>query len=145
MIKFHGTHLVARVRILLGIGLIVAVCMSGCLPGGEDDCPTISPRELPSGAAPGTAQEGVAGGAKQVAWGIGEDRVDLRIGISYMASDDLRLHRVTVRGNDAVVFQIIPTDQVGLGLTWKEAGCSYTVFLDDAVDAPSLVEYAARY
>jgi hypothetical protein len=58
---------------------------------------------------------------------------------------DRVLYRVKLRGQDATVFQIMPEGQIGIGITWTESGCDYTVFLDSSHDAASLAEYAARY
>ncbi len=126
---------------------VVAVTLSGCLPigGGPSDCPVIAPRELPSGAEPGSPTEGVAGGTKQFVWGEGKDLVDLRLSLSYRAPQDPVLHEVKVRGNPGVVYRLAFEDHVQPILTWVQEGCDYTVFLDPSIDAETLAAYASRY
>lgn len=125
--------------------MLALLIPSACGPGGLNGCPIVPPTALPSGRPPGTPIEGVAGGAKQVVWGDGADSVDLRIGLSYMAAQDMVLHEVEVRGQPGFVFQIVPETQVGLGLTWSQGGCDYTVFLDSSVSASELADFASRY
>lgn len=86
--------------------------------------------------------EGVAGGAKQVMWGTGKDRVDLRIGLWYLASGEPALATVAIRGTTGTVYQLEPGDTA---VSWTERGCDYTVFLDSSLSAESIADFAARY
>jgi hypothetical protein len=126
-------------------GVDAQLALSACALGGVADCHVVPPSQLPSGAKPGSAVESVAGGAKQIVWGEGLDRVDLRMGPSYRASEDKVLREVTIRGVPGTIFQIEPDWQVGLGLTWTEGECDCTVFLDPQVSVPAIADFATRY
>jgi hypothetical protein len=68
---------VRRVALPAVTGAVMIGVLTVCNPGGLLGCQPVAPRELPSGAAPGTGIEGVAGGLKQFVWGEGLDRVEL--------------------------------------------------------------------
>lgn len=76
-----------------------------------------------------------SGGAKQVVWGSGSDRVEQIVGLTYWetfgADDSLTLvGRTTVRGQPAIVYQMRSTsDGWDLGFSWAEEDYDRTVFL----------------
>lgn len=108
------------------------------------DCQPVVPSALPSGAQPGLATEGVSGGAKQVTWGQGRDRVDLRIGLSYYAEGaDALLAEPRVRGEPAIVYRIV--DDSSVAFTWTSQGCTYTVFPAPDLTVDEIAAYAGRY
>jgi hypothetical protein len=127
-------------------GLALAVNfgpLRGCVP--------IAPRELPSGAAPGQGVEGVSGGAKQVVWGSGGDRVEQIVGLTYWdtfgAEDSPTLVRsTTVRGHPAMLYRMNPQwSDWDLGFSWAEDGCDRTVFLAPGTTPEQAEDFARRY
>ena len=124
--------------------MILTGVIAGCNPGGLLGRAPVAPATLPSGAAPGSSIEGVAGGTKQFVWGEGEDRVELRLGEDF-GEGDMPLHHVRVRGHDATVYQAGMPGQIDFGLVWSEGECGYTVYLDESHDAQYLAAYAERY
>lgn len=108
-------------------------------------CPVVSPRQLPSGASPGSPTEGVAGGAKQATWGTGRDRVDLRVGLSYFTDADRALGRMVIRGFDGVVYQSSSPQPNQIGVVWSEGDCDYVLFLDPSLTPEEVIDFASRY
>lgn len=134
-----------RARAFAAIVLVQLALSSCSVAGWLAGCPPIAPAELPSGAPPGEAVEGVSGGTKQFVWGSGRDIVDQAIGLTYRAEGlDPVLANVTVRGHPAIVYQL--ADSTQLGLEWSEsADCDYHVRLAPEITAEELAEYAGRY
>jgi hypothetical protein len=128
--------------LLLVLQITLSACSVGHLLSG---CQAIAPSELPSGASPGPAVEGVSGGTKHFTWGSGRDLVDLAVGMTYAGAGDPILARVTVRGHPAKVFHLGPAGQDGIGLAWSESDCDYNVFLAPEITADELADYAGRY
>lgn len=126
--------------------LLVAMLLLAWLPAacGDSGCRTLAPVVLPSGASPGAAVEGVAGGAKQAMWGQGPDLVELRIGPSFYAEEeDTLLAKTHVRGEAAIVYRMV--NDGPLAMSWESQGCTFTVFLAAEKTVDDIVAYAGRY
>lgn len=141
-------------RVLLGLAVVSVFAGAGVLAvnvGPLRGCVPIAPRELPSGAAPGAGVEDVAGGAKQVVWGSGPDRVEQIVGVTYWETFGLPdsptlIARATVRGRAATIFRMSPESSDGLlGFSWAEEGCDRSVFLAPGTTPEQAEDYAARY
>jgi hypothetical protein len=110
---------------------------------GDGDCRPVIPSVLPSGAPTGAASEGVSGGAPQVTWGMGSDLVDQRIGLSYHADGEPVLATTQVRGESAIIYQVL--NDSAFGFTWRSDDCTYSVFLAPEKSLEQVVEYAERF
>ena len=109
------------------------------------------PRELPSGAAPGSPRVLATGGT---VWGIGDDALVLAVGefrpgvlggppaVGLPEGDP---QRVKVRGVDAEVF-LVGDDGVGsIGISWLSGDCPYTLWLADGTTVVEAADYAVRF
>lgn len=141
-------------RALLALVVVGAYVAAGALAvnfGPLRGCVPIAPSELPSGAAPGTGVEDVAGGAKQVVWGSGSDRVEQIVGLTYRETfgfDDspTLVAQTTVRGQPATIYRMSPqSSDWDLGFSWAEQGCDRSVFLAPGTTPEQAKDFAARY
>jgi hypothetical protein len=140
-------------RVLLALVVLAVFVGAGVLAvnvGPLRGCVPIAPHELPSGAAPGPGVEDVAGGAKQVVWGSGSDRVEQIVGLTYWETFGLQdsptlVAKATVRGIAATIYRISPESGWGLGFSWAEEGCDRSVFLAPGTTPEQAEDYAARY
>lgn len=134
------------VRVLLVTALLVGAFWWATELGPLRGCRGIAPRELPSGSAPGQGVEGVSGGAKQVVWGSGQDRVEQIVGISYYDGLATLVRDTGVREHQATLYRL-GEDQDGLDLaiSWTEDDCSYTVFLAPGTTVESATSFASGY
>lgn len=125
------------------LSLSLAVSVVGCsVVGALAGCQPIAPSQLPSGAAPGAAVEGVSAGTKQFVWGTGRDRVEQLLEIEFTGA---QLPNATVRGHDATVFRMPSHDEWDLAFSWSESDCHYTVFLAPGTSTDEAMDYAGRY
>jgi hypothetical protein len=141
-------------RVILALVVVGAYVGAGVLSvnfGPLRGCVPIAPHELPSGAAPGTGVEDVAGGAKQVVWGRGSDRVEQIVGLTYwetFGADDspTLVAQATVRGQAATIYRMSPeSSDWDLGFSWAEEGCDRSVFLAPGTTPAQAEDFAARY
>ena len=140
--------------------LLVALAV-GCAPQGPSapaapsptpimvgSCEVLVPRELMSGAAPGSPRALASG---RFEWGIGDDRLTEAVG-EFGVGDPSSLgvpegspQRVKVRGVDAVV---VPVGDEGIGqivITWQSGACPYTLWLAPGATIERAADYAARF
>jgi hypothetical protein len=141
-------------RVLLALVVVGVYVGAGVLAvtfGPLRGCVPIAPHALPSGAAPGPGVEDVAGGAKQVVWGSGSDRVEQIVGLTYywetFADDSPTLvAQATVRGQAATIYRMSPeSSDRDLGFSWVEEGCDRSVFLAPGTTPEQAEGFAARY
>lgn len=129
--------------VILGVAAFWAATEIGPLRG----CRPIAPSMLPSGAAPGAGVEGVSGGAKQVIWGAGSDRVEQIVGLSWLGPDTTTIAATTVRGRPATLFRLEDSEQDGAepAFTWTEEDCDRTVVLPVDMSDADASAFAAAY
>lgn len=141
-------------RVLLALVVVGVYVGAGVLAvnfGPLRGCVPIAPHELPSGAAPGTGVEGVSGGAKQVVWGSGSDRIEQMVGLTYWdtfgAEDSPTFVKsVEVRGQPAILYRMSPlSSDWDLRFSWAEEDCDRTVFLAPGTTPEQAEDYAARH
>jgi hypothetical protein len=117
-------------RVLLALAVVAVFAGAGVVAvnvGPLRGCVPIAPRELPSGAAPGAGVEDVAGGAKQVVWGSGSDRVEQIVGLTYWETFGLEdsptlVAHGTVRGQAATIYRMSPESGMGPRLQLGRGG-----------------------
>jgi hypothetical protein len=140
-------------RVLLALvvaGVFVGAGVLAVNVGPLRGCVPIAPHELPGGAASGTGVEDAAGGAKQVVWGSGSDRVEQIVGLTYwdtFGADDspTLIGQAVVRGQAATIYRMSPESGWDLGFSWAEEGCDRTVFLAPGTTPEQVKDFAARY
>jgi hypothetical protein len=105
-------------------------------------CPVLTPRVLPSGAAPG--EPSFVEGNR--VWGQGTDRIALAAGEAPLGSPaewlaDPAVPRTVVRGLEAAIVAIGDGGVGEMAILWRQEGCTYTLWL-----APgTTVEQAMAY
>jgi hypothetical protein len=141
-------------RALLAVIVVGVYLCAGVLAvnfGPLRGCVPIAPHELPSGATPGAGVEVVSGGAKQVVWGSGADRIEQIVGLTYWetfgAGDGPTLVKsLEVRDQPAVLYRMSPeSSDWDLGFSWAEEDCDRTVFLALGTTPEQAEEFAARF
>jgi len=136
-----ATAVIALAVMAVGLYLLVEV-------GPFRGCRAVAPRELPSGADRNVGVEGVWGGAMQMTWGSGSDRVEQIVGLRYDGFDDTStLGDVEIGGLPAVLYRFKPDANPGyeLAISWEEGGCSLSVFLPAGMTEAQARDFAARY
>ena len=145
--------------------LLVAACGSPATVSGPSGSPTstaptattsacalVEPRQLPSGAAPGSPEAPARGTFR---WGSGRDALTLEMGTSGIEDwtywvdppdlDEDHPQRVEVRGVDAVVY-LVGDDGVGsIAIIWQQDDCPYTLWLADGTTIREAADYAVRF
>jgi hypothetical protein len=152
----RATWRFAELRRRLILALVACSVLIGVLAlagsvGPLRGCVPIAPRILLSGTTPGLAVEGVSGGAKQVVWGSGSDRIEQIVGLTYWdtyGADDSPslLGAITIHGQPGQVYRMRPgASGWDLAFSWAEDGCDRTVFLPPGTTSEEAVDYASRY
>ncbi len=128
--------------------LAVVITLAGLVIAGSvllRNCEPIPPRELPTGAPPGTPQYDVAG-ALVVRWGQGVDRVEQWVDTrEFEPTADTMLSSASVRGQPGVVYATDWNGEERLGLSWTEHGCKYAVFFDRSLSVQQIIDYSRRW
>lgn len=143
--------------------LVVALFLQACAPGSRSSttqsgqavasksCDPITPSELPRGSAPGDAVRSEEDGIPYVTWGQGEERVTQAVGVVVVgAPEDADIpeqhpQRVTVRGHEALVMPIGDPPLGEISISWGEASCAYTVWIESGYTLDEAISYAGRY
>ena len=138
--------------VALLVGAVLAAAFALAMEVGPlRGCRAVPPRELPSGAVPGTGTEDVAGGAKQVVWGDGPDRIEQIVGIDYNSGVDTEtIAAVDVGGRPATLYRFVESEVQSnasgiLAISFESDGCSITVFLPVGMTVEEAKGYATRF
>ena len=140
-------RLSARLRVFGAAALIlVGAGCSGTTPPSLQSCVAPTPRQLPSGAAPGTpstASEGTS-----TSWGTGPDEVrvaSLFVRFSADPGAPSTYRNASVRGQPALLIQIGDPPTAAFRLSWTESGCAFTMILPAGMTRAEALEYGSRY
>ncbi|MPZ71161.1 MAG: hypothetical protein GEU71_16790 [Actinobacteria bacterium] len=126
---------------------------------GDDDAEASTsncnaePRELPSGASPGSSRSEKGSDGELLVWGDGADRVALLAEIPawvepWVESSDLPVdhpQRVSVRGNDGVVIPVGDPPISQIFFAWRDGPCGYTVWVGPGLELDDAIDYASRF
>lgn len=131
---------------VVGIAVLVGTMGWALTLGPLRGCGPVAPRELPSGAPPGAGVAGVSGGALEVGWGRGPDRIEQDVDLNYFDESSTFLASAQVRGHAATLFRMDPhSGDRDVAMSWAEDVCDYTVFFAPGTSLQQAAGYASRY
>ncbi len=116
---------------------------------GEGSRCRVAPRELPSGATPGDARSRPGSYGRVREWGNGRDRISLLPEIPRDFAFDLdevpATQLVQVRGSRGAAIPIGDGATGQIVVTWRDDGCSFTLWVGPGLSLRDVREYARRF
>ncbi len=113
-------------------------------------CPPLTPRELPSGAAVGEPRsEQTADGVVRTTWGDGRDAVTIFSAFFRMSPDPkapVPSREAAVRDRPAIILDIGADGPNPIaGFAWNDGTCAWTVHLGPGNGRDDALDYAGRF